>query len=365
MNQNYTYLYNNLKPEIKKYTNIYRSLSPVVIKTFGGNNFIYERKYKAKNNNEIYDSEYDYIEKELKKSKGIKPHTAYTELSTQENMSLFSSQVQKPTKRHYQNRTNINPGGGYCLFSGNENSLIKEINDNKTRTFIGDDQKYRYKILKKDEINEIYYPNENQQNNSNYKTHKKKKNKTELVSQSFSTSIIPEKKILSNNKKNNIFEIKYIKSKKSFPNKEIDLKTSSNSYSSIKRDSSFTKSKINLDEFNIDKLKEIGDNFALRLRRNNNSAKQNNSVKNNINRVNDFMKENGIIENIIIFEEKRKNSNNKSNLLLKSNDDKKFKNNDYIECKNKIKTPNKIDKINLNIKYNEKNKKIKFNLLIL
>ena len=29
------------------------------------------------------DSEYDYIENELKKLSGIKPHTAYTELSTQ------------------------------------------------------------------------------------------------------------------------------------------------------------------------------------------------------------------------------------------------------------------------------------------
>ena len=102
MNPNYSYLYNNLSPEIKKYTNIYRSLSPIVIKTFGGNNFVYERKYKPNNNNEILDPEYDYIEKELNKTKGIKPHTAYTELSTQENMSLFSSQMQKPIKRSYK-----------------------------------------------------------------------------------------------------------------------------------------------------------------------------------------------------------------------------------------------------------------------
>ena len=61
---NYTYLYNNLSPETKKYTNMYRALSPIVIKTFGGNNFIYERKYKSNSNNDIMDSEYDYIEKE-------------------------------------------------------------------------------------------------------------------------------------------------------------------------------------------------------------------------------------------------------------------------------------------------------------
>ena len=37
------------------------------------------------------------------------------------------------------------------------------------------------------------------------------KNKTELISQSFSTSIIPEKKSVNDNKSNNMFEIKYVK----------------------------------------------------------------------------------------------------------------------------------------------------------
>ena len=366
MNPNYTYLYNNLRPEIKKQTNIYRSLSPVVIKTFGGNNFVYERQYKTKTNNDINDPEYDYIENELKKLSGIKPHTAYTELSTQENMSLFSSQMQKPTKRYYKNRTNINPEGEYCLHSGNDNFLLKERNDNKTRTYINDNPDYRYKILKKEEINEIFYPNETPQNNSNYKNYKQRKNQPELISQSFSTSIIPEKKLISNNnnKRNNIFEIKYIKTKKSFPNKEIELNFPNHSCSNTKRDSSFSKSKISLDEFNIDKLKEIGDNYAMRLSTSRNNILQNNSGKDNLNINNKFLeKENGIIKKMIIFEEKRKSSNKKTNLLLKSNDEFKSKNKNKIiydiENKNKIKTPNKIDKINLNIKYNEKNKRIK------
>jgi hypothetical protein len=365
MNPNYTYLYNNLRPEIKKQTNIYRSLSPVVIKTFGGNNFVYERQYKTKTNNDINDPEYDYIENELKKLSGIKPHTAYTELSTQENMSLFSSQMQKPTKRYYKNRTNINPEGNYCLYSGNDNIFLKERNDNKTRTYINDNPNYKYKILKKEEINEIFYPNENSQNNSNYKNYKQKKKQTELISQSFSTSIIPEKKLVNNknNKRNNIFEIKYIKHKKSFPNKEIELNIPNNSYSNTRRDSSFSKSKISLDEFNIDKLKEIGDNYAMRLSTNRNNITLNNSDNNYFNLNNKFKKENGIIKNMIIFEENRKSSNKKTNLLLKSNDEFKSKNKNKklydIDIKNKIKTPNKIDKINLNIKYNEKNKKIK------
>ena len=359
MNPNYIYLYNNLSPEIKKYTNIYRSLSPIVIKNFGGNNFIYERKYKKKPINEIYNSEYDYFENELKKSKDIKRHTAFTELSTQENMSLFSSEMQKPTKRYYKNRTNIIPGGEYCLYLGNDNSLLKEINDNKTRTFIDDNKKYGYKIFKKEETNEIFYPNENLQNNSSYKTYKKKKNQTGFISQSFSTSIIPENKLLNKDNRKDVLEINYIKGKKSFPNKEIDLKILNNCYNNIKRDSSFTKSKINLDRFNIDKLKEIGDNFEMRLSKNENNIKQNNSEKNNLNIVNDCIKQNDLIKNMIIIKEKRKNSNNSENFLLKSNDDKDYKKLNEFEYKNKIKTPNKINKINLNIKRNKNNKKIK------
>jgi hypothetical protein len=109
-------------------------------------------------------------------------------------------------------------------------------------------------------------------------------------------------------------------------------------------------------------LKEIGDNYAMRLSTSRNNILQNNSGKDNLNINNKFLeKENGIIKKMIIFEEKRKSSNKKTNLLLKSNDEFKSKNKKIydIENKNKIKTPNKIDKINLNIKYNEKNKRIK------
>ena len=337
MNQNYTYLYNNLNPEVKKFTNIYRSLSPVVIKTFGGNNFVYERKYQAKINNDIYDSEYDYIENELKKSKGIKAHTAYTELSTQENMSLFGSQMQKPTKRYYQNRTNINTGYDNYFPSGNDNSLLKERNNNKTRTYISDKGKYRYKILKKDEMDEIIFPNEKLRN-SNYENFKNNNKKIELISQSFSTSIIPEKKIINNNKRNKIFEIKYIKDKKSFPYKEKELKILNNNLNSIKRDSSYSRLKFNLDEFNIDKLKEIGDNYAIRLSQNQNMLHQNN---------------NEIIKKMIIIKEKRRLPNKKTNLLLKSMDNIKNKIKKNLRMKINIEQKLQIELIkkifNLNI----------------
>ena len=345
MNTNYTYLYSNLSPEVKKNTKIYRSLSPVVIKTFGGNNFVYERKYQPQINNEIYDSEYDYIENELKKSKGIKAHTAYTELSTQENMSLFGSQMQKPTKRYYQNRTNINTGYVNYFPSGNDNSLLKERNNNKTRTYISDKGKYRYKILKKDEMDEIIFPNEKLRN-SNYENFKNNNKKIELISQSFSTSIIPEKKIINNNKRNKIFETKYIKDKKSFPYNEKELKILNNNLNSIKRDSSFSRLKFNLDEFNIDKLKEIGDNYAIRLSQNQNMLHQNN---------------NEIIKKMIIIKEKRRLPNKKTNLLLKSMDNikNKIKKKSNNENKYRAKTPNRIIKKKLQFKHNEKKEKIK------
>ena len=369
MNPNYSYLYNNLSPENKKYTNTYRALSPVVIKTFGGNNFIYERKYKPNfnYNNEIFDSEYDYIENELKKTKGIKAHTAYTELSTQENMSLFSSQMQNPIKRNYKNYTNISNDRGYSIYPGYDKCFLNERNDNKTRTYIGDNTDYRYKILKKEEISEIFYPNEKTiKKTINYQNYKKQKNKPELISQSFSTSIIPEKKSINNhNNKNNIFEIKYIKSKKSFPNKEINLRISNND--NIKRELSFSKSKNQLADFNIDKLKEIGDKLDMKYL-NKTSFHKNNNIKslNNTNEKSNLSidnKENKLVKNMIIIEEKRKNSKNKNNLLMKSSDDIKneLKKHHFIENKNKIKTPNKTDKIDIYLKDKdkEKNNKIK------
>ena len=367
MKPNYSYLYNNLSPERKKYTNIYRSLSPVVIKTYGVNNFVYERKYKTKTNNDIYDSEYDYIERDIKNSKGVKGQITYTELSTQENMSLFSSQRHKPIKRninnYINNYSNINNEGDYYIYSGNENSFLKERNDNKTKTYIGDNNSYRYKIFNKEEIGQLFYPNEKISNNENYRNYKQKKKKTELISQSFSTSIIPEKKIEKICKKNNIFEIKYNKNKKRYPNKEIEIKKQNHSYTNIKRESSFSKSRINLQDFNIDKLNEIGDNYALNLlSKNNNTKIKNNINKTNLNNENIFpKKENEFIKNLIIIKEKRNSSNKKEDSLLQSNNDinSQQKKIYVIDNKNKIKTPNIHDIINLNIKSNGRKNKIK------
>ena len=359
MNPNYTYLYNNLSPEIKKYTNIYRALSPIVIKTFGGNNFIYERKYKSNINNDIMDPEYDYIEKELDKNKGIKPHTAYTELSTQENMSLFSSQVQKPIKRSYKHYTNINNEGEHYIYPGYDITFLREKNDNRTRTYIDTNNDYKYRLLKKEEVNEIFYPKEKLTRRSDYQNYKKRHKETEFISQSFSTSIIPEKKLIKNNTNNkNIFEINYIKSQKSFPNKEINLRITKNNPSNIKRESSYSKSKDQLKDFNIDKLKEIGDSIAKRY--SNKSPLHSNSIQKSQNDKEEI-KEKGIIKDMIIIEEKRRTVKNKDNILMKSSDFTKNENkrNSVIINKNKIKTPNKTDKIDLNFKYKEKNQRMK------
>jgi len=271
--------------------------------------------------------------------------------------------MQNPIKRNYKNYTNINNEGGYYIYPGYDKCFLNEKNDNKTRTYIGDNKDYRYKILKKEEISEIFYPNEKTiKNNYNYQNYKKMQNKPELISQSFSTSIIPEKKIRSNNNQNNIFEIKYIKSKKSFPKKEINLRITNNS--NIKRELSFSKSKNQLEDFNIDKLKEIGDKLDINylnkasVLKNNLKIQNSNDKNNNLNNEN---KEDKIVKNIIVIKDKRKNSKNTINLLMKSSDDikNKLKKNHSIEKKKVIKTPNKTDKIALNSKDKEKNNIIK------
>ena len=319
INTNYSYLYNNLSPKLKKkFSNIYRAASPVVIKTFGCNNYVYERKYKSNINNDKNDV-YDYIENELKNSKVNRAHTTYTELSTQENMSIFSSQMQKTNKRSYKNYTNINNEGDYYIYPCNDNYFKIETNDKKTRTYVGDNNNYRYNILKKEGISELFIPRDNY-----YICNKEKKNKNhiELKSQSFCTSFIPEKKTKENNI-NNIFEIKYLKTKKCLPTKEIDLNISNNSFSNIKRESSFSKSKNQLKNLNIDKLKEIGDNFAMRYLTKKMKKIEIKNLNKDIFNKSVNIKNNGMIKNMINIEEKRKQSKNKNNLINSTNENPK------------------------------------------
>ena len=372
INPNYSHLFNNLSPKIKKISNIYRVSSPVVIKTFGDNNYVYERKYKSNLNNIDQNDVYDYIENELKKSKVNRAHTTCTEPSTQENMSIFSSQVQKNNKKCYKNYTNINNEGDYYIYPCNLNNdkyFIMEKNDKKIKTYIGDEKNYRQKILKKEGISEIFIPKEKYNKspnitnikNSNYQNHIQ--NSTELKSQSFSASFIPENKsrINKSNNENNIFEIKYIKSKKVLPTKEIDLNISSNnnSFNSNKRESSFSKSKNQLADFNIDKLIEIGDNLAKRRLTKIKRIEINNLDKDNFNKSLD-LKDNSLIKNMMVLEEKRKQSK-KKNINVVNN----IKKNIIIsENKGKNKTPDKIinkdhniNKINIiNEKYDQNNR---------
>ena len=351
INPNYYSLYNNLSPKQKKFSNIYIPISPVVIKTFGGNNYVYERKNNYNINNEQNEL-YDYIENDLKKSKLNKAQTTYTELSTQENMSIFSSQIQKTNKRCYKNYTNINNDENYFISPCKDNYFLLEKNDKKTKTYVGNNNNYRYNILKKEGISDLFIPKDKYYISPNIKN---SKNHIELKSQRFCTSFISEKNSKDNQK--NIFEIKYIKSKKIFPSKEIDLNIS---YNSNKRESSFSKSKNQLNDFNIDKLKEIGDSFAMKyLSRTKKIELKNFDKKNFNNSVN--LKENKFLKNMMIkMEENRRKSKNRINMInnkfnyLKNNNIK----NDVIDNKHEIKskTPDKINNIYITKKYNKANK---------
>jgi len=87
-----------------------------------------------------------------------------------------------------------------------------------------------------------------------------------------------------------------------------------------KRKPSFSTSKNQLNEFNIDKLIEIGDNFALKCL---NKIYKQNKLKNGINKNDDISdkkdKHNNLINKMMCIEEKRKKSLNKLNTIIASN----------------------------------------------
>ena len=100
---NYSILSTNLTSGSNKFKKIYRMSSPVLIQSYGNNNFVVDIKYKKKNNN---NDEYDFIENELKKTKKNKAYTTYTELSNEESV-FFNSQFTKPNRRYYNDYTNF------------------------------------------------------------------------------------------------------------------------------------------------------------------------------------------------------------------------------------------------------------------
>ena len=261
--------------------------SPVQIQSYGNNNFVLEIKNIDKN--KISDD--DYIEKELKKSKKTKAYTTYTEISNEESL-FFAAQNQASNQKYSQNNQNF-----ITYYPDNiyEHSVYNNIQDNNNNQ----------QFYKKEDIETLFYPSEKilLSNNIN-------QNRNELKYQKF-CSFLPKNPSSNNNSpKRKIFQ------KKVSVNKNIKSERKNVLY----------KSKNQLEDFNIDKLKEIGDNFALRyLNRINQQKKinlQKNPYLNNINKIdtNSDNKEkyDGIVNKIIMIEQKRKESKNKLNLVKRT-----------------------------------------------
>ena len=243
----YSILSTNLTNGTNKVTKISRMSSPVFIQSFGKNNFVVELKYKTNNKNNNND-DYEFIEKELKKTKKNKAYTTYTEISNEE--SLFFG-AQKPNQRYYKDSTNFT---NYC-----PDNLTTTNNDNYMY-----DQNYNYQINDNEDIDSLSHPNDRiyiPKKNSN----KMNKSINDLKYQRFYASFISKNPNSNQNSRK----------------KRIIHKTENNnnyikSNEKKERERGISKTKNQLQDFNIDKLKEIGDNFALRyMNRKNQLTKSN------------------------------------------------------------------------------------------
>ena len=290
---NYSILSANLTDGSNKFKKFFRMSSPVQIQSYGNNNFVVEIKNNDKN--KIGDD--DYIEKELKKSKKTKAYTTYTEISNEESL-FFAAQNQASNQKYYQSNQNF-----ITYYPDNiyEHSVYNNIQDNNNNQ----------QFYKKEDVETLFYPRE-----KIYLSNNINQDRNELKYQKFCSFLSKNPSSNNNSPKRKIFQ------KKVNVNKNIKSERKNVLY----------KSKNQLEDFNIDKLKEIGDNFALRyLNRINQQKKinlQKNPYLNNIIKIdtNSDNKEkyDGIVNKIIMIEQKRKESKNKLNLVKRTDN----KNND-------------------------------------
>ena len=367
-NYNYSFLSNNLNNGSQNIRKVYRMKSPVEIQSYGNNNFVIELKYEKKNKN---NDEYDFIENELKKNtKKNKAYTTYTQISNEESL-FFKSQRPQPPPRNYKIYTNYNnyyPDNNYNNSNDNDDNYYIGKNDLYQNKSCIDGNNNNYQISKNKDVDELFYPSK-----KIYITKKNlnpiNKRRNEWKYQSFGASFLSnsnnasQKKILIKIDKNNIRN-----------NKSI---------SPEKKEKSISKSKNQLDDFNIDKLKEIGDSFALRYMNKINQQKKPNMQNNqNVNLFNKIQinsekkeKHNGIINKFIMIEEKRKQSKNKMNLINKTeinnniNKQNRFNNINYKNMNKskiyEIKTLNENNDLNYRNKILDKNNDLNYRNKIL
>lgn len=291
---NYSILSTNLTSSSKKFKNIYRMSSPVLIQSYGKNNFVVELKYNKKNKNS---DEYDFIESELKKNKknNNKAYTTYTEISNEESL-FFGAQNPQPNKislKGYINYDKFYPDKKYDL-----NNFHHPV-----------DQNNNYYLYKKEEIQPLSYPREKIFVSRKNFINKTNKNPSELKYERFHASFISK----SPNSTTNFNKKRIIRKKENRIN-------SCNKTLGSKNERSISKSKNQLKDYNIDKLKEIGDDFAMRCINKINPKKINFFTNiNNIATISDKKpKHDGLINKMIMIEQKRKESKNKVNLFNKT-----------------------------------------------
>lgn len=354
---------NNLDNCVKKHKKD-NLTSPVFIQSYGSNNFIIESINDIQNKtNDRYDNMYcSYDDNEFKRNKNYKSNTTSTIISPKKNNTFFDSKKIKPVLNYYKDYTNTEIGYDYVDNNFILNNNEKQKDDNKNIIY---DTISSYPLYTKEDVDELFYPSEKSDLIINKRPNliKHQKSSTAFISKNKLKKRIKKKKnILSNNRHNNI---------------DINEDICKNIKTEIiedKKKSSFSISKNQLNEFNIDKLIEIGDNFALKCF---NKIYKQNKLKNGINKNDDISdkkdKQNNLINKMLIIEEKRKNSVNKLNTISKSNrinitsrinsniNINDLDNNRENENKTQIKDIN--DTYYYNYEPNSKNKVIKINSL--
>ena len=336
--------------------------SPVFIQSYGNNNFIIESINDIQNKtNDRYDMYCSYDENKFKSNKSYKSNTNSTIISPKKNNTFFDSKKIKPVINFYKDYTNTE----MCYDYTDNNFILSNDDDpkNENKKIIYDTI-CSYQAYTKEDVDDLFYPSE--------KSDLITKKRPHLINhQKSSTAFISKNKLKKKIKTNNTI----LNSQNN--NYEINGNTFKNIKSEFieeKKKPSLSTSKNQLNEFNIDKLIEIGDNFALNYL---NKIYKQNKLKNGINKNDDESekkdKQNNLINRMMYIEEKRKNSAYKLNKILKSNRSnitsrinskiniKDLDNNRENESKTQIEDVN--DTYNYYYGQNNKNKVIKINNL--
>ena len=352
---------NNLDNCVKKHKKD-NLTSPVFIQSYGNNNFIIESINDIQNkNNDRHDMYCSYDENIFNSKKSYKSNTTSTIISPKKNNTFFDSKKIKPVLNYDKDYANTEMGYDYV-----DNNFILRNNDtykdgNKKIIY---DTICSYQAYTKEDVDELFYPSEKSDLITKKRPHliKHQKSSTAFISKNKLKKKIKKNNIILNNNNNN-YEI----NDDIFRNIKTELIEE-------KKKPSLSISKNQLNEFNIDKLIEIGDNFALKCL---NKIYKQNKLKNGINKNDDESekkdKQNNLITKMMYIEEKRKNSLNKLNSILKSNRSNitsrinsnininNLDNDSENESKTQINDVN--DTYNFNYEPNNKNKVIKINNL--